>query len=176
VGTNGTLYGLGDNRWKKLSQSLGDVVSTPVALVSNAAFVDSGEHQILAVDTYGNLYYAGWREFNSFQQGNGNNPTVRRVMGDVKKADVYCADMVVLDVNGTAYVYGLNYDNALGKTPVTGGMPKKILDGVLDVAAGYGFTAYLMEDGTIRVQGDNTFGQAGNGTTSAVANMAEVIF
>ncbi len=176
IGTDGILYGLGDNRWKKLSQSLGDVVSSPVALIQNAEFVDSGEHQILATDTYGNLYYAGWREFNSFHQGDGNNPTVRRVMGSVKKADVYFANMVVLDENGTAYVYGLNQNNGLGASAVTGGTPKKILDGVVDVAAGYGFTAYLLEDGTVLVQGDNTYGQAGNGTTSAVANMAEVIF
>ena len=176
VGRDGVLYGLGDNRWKKMSQSHGDTISTPLALVQNAAFVDSGEHQILAIDSYGNLYYAGWRDFDSFQQGIGNNPTVRRVMGSAKKADIYFANMVVLDENGTAYVYGLNQNNALGTTAVTGGTPKKTLTGVLDVAAGYGFIAYLMEDGTILVQGDNTLGQAGNGTTSSVANMTEVVF
>ena len=176
IGTDGVLYGLGDNRWKKLSQSLGDVVSTPVALIQNAEFVDSGEHQVLAVDDYGNLYYAGWRTFDSFHQGSGNNPTVRRVMGGVVKADVYFANMVVLDENGIAYVYGLNQNNGLGASAVTGGKPKKILDGVVDVAAGYGFTAYLMEDGTILVQGDNSFGQAGNGTTSTVVNLTEVVF
>ena len=176
VDKNGTLYGLGDNRWKKLSQTLGDVVSTPVALIQNVEFVDSGEHQILAVDNYGNLYYAGWRDFNSFQQGGGNNPTVRRVMGNVVKADVYFANMVVLDENGIAYVYGLNQHNGLGSMVVTGGTPKKITDGVVDVAAGYGFTAYLLADGTILVQGDNTYGQAGIGKTSTLVNLTEVVF
>jgi alpha-tubulin suppressor-like RCC1 family protein len=48
-----------------------------------------------------------------------------------------------------------------------------VLEGVLDVAAGYGFTAYLMEDGTVRIQGNNSYGQAGNGTTGGTVRMAE---
>ncbi len=173
---DGRLWGLGDNRWNKMSLSHGAQIHTPVVIATNIIFVDSGEHQILAVDGNGKLYYAGWRTLNGFRQGSGNNPIFAAFSGvsDVMKADIYCANMVLLTETGDAYVYGLNTDNGIGSSAVTSGTPKKILSGVADVAAGYGFTAYLMEDGRILVQGNNSFGQAGNGTIGGVVNLAEV--
>ena len=172
VKNDGTLWGVGDNRWKKISQSHGDQIHTPVQMASNIEFLDSGEHQILAVDHTGQLYYAGWRTVQGFNQGGGNNPTLAPVMKGVKKADIYFGNMVILSEDGKAYVYGLNTEGGIGSV-VTDGKPKQILEGVLDVAAGYGFTAYLMEDGTLCILGDNSFGQAGNGTAGGSVNMAE---
>ncbi len=172
VKTDGSLWGLGDNRWKKLSATLGETITTPLKLLDSASFVDSGEHQILAVDGSGKLYYAGWRTLQGFGQGNGNDPALAHVMDGVKEADIYFGDMVILTKTGDVYVYGMNTANAIGST-VTSGAPKKLRSGVLHVAAGYGFTAYLLEDGTILIQGDNSFGQAGNGTTGGSVNMSE---
>ncbi len=176
LGTDGRLWGVGDNRWKKLSQEYGDQIHTPVVIASNIAYMDSGEHQVLAVDKSGTLYYSGWRTLQGFQQGGGNTPTFVSMMNGVKKADIYFGNLVLLTKTGDAYVYGLNTENGIGSEAVTGGTPKKIQSGVADVAAGYGFTAYLMKDGRILIQGNNSFGQAGNGTTSGLVNMAEVDF
>ena len=173
VKNDGTLWGLGDNRWQKLSRNHGDRILTPVQMAENIVFVDSGEHQILAVDRAGNLYYVGWRTINGFGQGDGNNPAMAYMLGNVKTADIYFGDMVALTVDGKAYVYGLNNENALGNA-YTDGVPRQILDGVLDVAAGYGFTAYLMEDGSLRVQGNNTYGQTGNGIVGGTVHMSEI--
>ena len=173
VKTDGTLWGLGDNRWKKISANHGEVVTTPVQMAKNVTFVDSGEHQILAVDQDGKLYYAGWRTVNGFGQGGGNTPAVVYLMGGVKKADSYFDNVVILSTEGKAYVYGLNSGNALGGV-YADGTPKQVLDGVLDVAVGYGFAAYLMADGTLRVQGSNAYGQAGNGTTGGSVSMSEI--
>lgn len=173
VTDDGRMWGLGDNRWKKMSQSQGEQIHTAVVIAENMAFVSSGEHQLVAVDQAGKLYYAGWRTVNGFGQGGGNNPTFYHMMNGVEKADIYFGNMVILTVSGDAYVYGLNTDNGIGSSAVTNGTPKKILSGVVDVAAGYGFTAYLMEDGTIRVQGSNAFGQAGNGTAGGTVNLVE---
>ena len=173
VKTDGTLWGLGDNRWKKISANHGEVVTTPVQMAKNVTFVDSGEHQILAVDQDGKLYYAGWRTVNGFGQGGGNTPAVAYLMGGVKKADSYFDNVVILSTEGKAYVYGLNSGNALGGV-YADGTPKQVLDGVLDVAVGYGFAAYLMADGTLRVQGSNAYGQAGNGTTGGSVSMSEI--
>ena len=172
VKNDGTLWGLGDNRWKKMSQNHGDQIHTPAQIAKDIEFLDSGEHQILAVDHTGKLYYAGWRTVHGFNQGGGNNPTMATVMSGVKKADIYFGNMVILANDGKAYVYGLNTEGGIGSS-VTDGTPKQILEGVLDVAAGYGFTAYLMEDGTLYILGDNNFGQAGNGTSGGSVNMAE---
>ncbi len=175
VTKDGKLWGVGDNRWKKISQSHDDQIHTPVVMAQNIAFVDSGEHQILVVNKTGALYYAGWRSMNGFSQGGGNNPTLAEVMTGVRKADIYFGNMVVLGTNGDAYVYGLNTDNGLGAT-VTSGAPQKVLSGVADIAVGHGFTAYLMQDGRILIQGNNTFGQAGNGSSGNSVNLGEVDF
>ncbi len=172
VDDNDKLYGLGDNRWKKLSQNHGDIITTPVLLLENVVYIDSGEHQMLAVTEKGDLYYAGWRDFNSFNQGGGNNPTLRKVMSGVEKADIYFSNMVILSENGDAYVYGLNQDGGIG-SPVTGGTCKKIYSGVVDVAAGYSFTAYFCDDGSIRVLGDNTYGQSGTGKIGGHVDFTE---
>ncbi len=171
---DGQLWGVGDNRWKKMSQSHGDQIHSPVVIASGIAFVDSGEHEILAIDESGKLYYAGWRTVQGFNQGGGNNPTFATVMNSgVVKADIYFANAVILTDAGDAYVYGLNTENGIGAAAVTNGTPQKILSDVVDVAAGYGFTAYLMEDGRILIQGNNTFGQAGNGTTGGTVSLVE---
>ena len=175
VKNDGTLWGIGDNRWKKLSQSHGDQIHSPVQMASDIEFVDSGEHQILAVDHAGKLYYAGWRSLNGFGQGGGNNPTLASLMsGGVKKADSYFGNVVALSEDGKAYVYGLNTENGIGNNAYTDGAPRQIMEGVQDVAAGYGFTAYLMEDGTLLIQGNNSYGQAGNGTTGGTVHMSEI--
>ena len=172
VDDNGNLYGLGDNRWKKLSQNHGDVITTPVLMLENVKYVDSGEHQMLAVTENGDLYYAGWREFNSFTQGGGNNPTVKKVMSNVEMADIYFGNLIILTDNGDVYGYGLNTDGGLGST-VTGGTPVKIYSGAMDIAAGYGFTAIFCDDGSIRVYGDNSYGQGGTGQVGGTVNFTE---
>ena len=175
VKNDGTLWGVGDNRWKKLSQSHGDQIHSPVQMASDIEFVDSGEHQILAVDHNGKLYYAGWRTVNGWGQGGGNNPTMATLMGsNVKKADSYFGNVVILSEDGKAYVYGLNTENGIGDNAYTDGTPRQIMEGVQDVAAGYGFTAFLMEDGTLIIQGNNSYGQAGNGTTGGTVHMSEI--
>ncbi len=176
VTEDGRMWGLGDNRWKKLSQQHGDQIHDPVIIAEDIRFVDSGEHQIFAVDGNGKLCYAGWRTIQGFNQGNGNNPTFAFLMDNVKKAEIYQANAVILTEDGKAYVYGLNVDGGIGDEAVTNGTPKEVLTDVVDVAAGYGFTAYLMEDGRILILGDNTYGQAGNGTSSGTVNFTEAFF
>ena len=77
---------------------------------------------------------------------------------------------IVKNRNG---IMELNTENGIGNNAYTDGAPRQIMEGVQDVAAGYGFTAYLMEDGTVRIQGNNSYGQAGNGTTGGTVHMAE---
>ncbi len=174
---DGRLWGLGDNRWKKLSQNHGEQIHNPVVIAENIRFIDSGEHEILAIDGNGKLYYAGWRTVQGFNQGAGNQPTMAEITlgADVKEADIYHANMVILTENGDAFVYGLNVDGGIGES-VTNGTPKQVLSGISDIAAGYGFTAYLTADGRIIIQGNNAFGQAGNGSTGGVVSFGEADF
>lgn len=177
IANDGHMYGLGDNRWNKLSESSAkEAISSPVLMAKDIAFIGAGEHQSVAVSKKGQLYYIGWRQFVVFQDRTGNSKAVCTVMKDteVVKADIFYSDMVVLTKEGNAYVYGLNNQGSIGEAPVTGGHPQKLLSGVADVAAGYGFTAYLMQDGTLLVQGDNTYGQGGIGTAGGAVSLIRV--
>lgn len=177
VDKKGDLYGLGDNRWNKLVAGGASNLTTPTKLRSNVAFVSSGEHQCLVVTESGDLYYAGWRTVNGFGQGGGNSPAFQKLMGGVATASIYHGDMTILCDNGDVYVYGLNTGGCIGGM-VTSGKPKLLLsgstDGVVCAVAGYNFTAYLYEDGSIRVKGDNGYGQSGTGSIGGAASMAAI--
>lgn len=173
VDQNDDLWVLGDNRWHKMSTTAGDVISAPVCLMSDVVYVSFGEHQMVVVTSNGDLYYAGWRQLHSFANGT-QGEGLKKLMGGVKKASVYFSNMVILAENGDAYVYGLDTEGGIGGSNVTGGTPKKVYSGVIDVAAGYNFTAYVCEDGTIRILGSNSNGQAGNGTVGGNVNFEEV--
>ena len=173
IRTDGHLYGLGDNRWEKLVDGAPDILTEPTLMMKNVAFCASGQHQCAFVTETGTLYYAGWRPWSSFQQGSGNDPTAVKVMDGVDQAYLFIDDMVILCKNGDAYVYGLNTQNSIGGA-VTGGTPKRVAQDVVSVAVGYGFSAYLYKDGTICVQGDNAYGQAGNGLRGGSVTMSEV--
>lgn len=57
---------------------------------------------------------------------------------------------------------------------VLGTDPVKFTERIVDIAGGYGFTAYITEDGRLLVQGDNTYGQAANGSLGGTVKLAEV--
>ena len=179
VDENGDLYGLGDNRWNKMVYGGGDKLTKPTLLLHDIVFVSSGEHQAVAINENGELYFGGWRTLDSFSQGAGNNPGFVKVMGGVASAATYHSNMVILTENGDAYVYGLNGGNAIGSS-VTGQAPKRFIQAsdnpVIAVSCGYEFTAYLFADGTIRVQGSNDHGQAGNGQLGGSVSLSDVDF
>ena len=174
IKTDGHLYGLGDNRWEKLVDRASGVLSSPTLMMNNVNFCASGEHQCVFVTNDGVLYYAGWRPFDSFQKGSGNDPTNVKVMDGVKEAYLNTDDMIILCKNGDVYGYGLNTGNCLG-TSHTGGKPGLLASDAVSCAMGYNFSAILYRDGTIEVQGTNDYGQAGNGQVGGIVSHSEVI-
>ncbi|MBE6693597.1 MAG: hypothetical protein E7589_02390 [Ruminococcaceae bacterium] len=177
VTASGDMYGLGDNRWKKINQTDTTDITTPYFMLGNVKFIDAGEHQILVITEDGALYYAGWRTFSGWSTGNGNTPSLYKVANSgVVDADIYYDNMVVLKDNGDVYVYGANTGAALGASATGGTLVKStLINNVVDVAAGYAFTAYLTSDGSIFVQGTNTHGQGGNGQLTGTLNMSEIV-
>lgn len=170
------LLALGDNRWYKMTSATSSQnLSTPTLMLNNVSYIASGEHQMIAVNAEGRLYYAGWRRFSTFEDRIGNATSPYNVMGGVVKADIFFSDMVILTDKGEAYVYGLNNQGCIGSKTLER-KPQKLIDGVSDVAAGYGFTAYLMQDGTIKILGNNAYGQAGNGTVGGTVELTDVEF
>lgn len=170
-----TCYVLGDNRWNKFGTDA-DRYNTPHKLLANVKSMSTGEHQVLLVTTNGDLYYAGWRSLNGFAQGNGSGGAVKLATG-VKKAVAHHSNVVILKTDGSVWGYGANTGNALAGVSAMSGSPVKFISsGVVDIAGGYEFSAFLFEDGTIAVQGSNGSGQAGNGESGGNVNMANPLF
>ncbi|MBO7398277.1 MAG: hypothetical protein J6V10_04225, partial [Clostridia bacterium] len=94
---------------------------------------------------------------------------------NVASASILFSNMLILMKDGTVRVYGLNQGNGIGGATVNGVTADLDLGGtVKGVAAGYGFSAFLMNDGKVKILGENNFGQHGNGGTSAVNGLSTV--
>ncbi|MBQ2256590.1 MAG: CotH kinase family protein [Clostridia bacterium] len=173
--SSNTCYVLGDNRWEKYGTG-SDRFSTPHKLLSDVVNISTGEHQVALVTTKGELYYAGWRQLNGFVAGTGMGKAVK-VTDGVKKAVLHHSNMLILKTDGSVWGYGSNMGNAMAGVSATSGTPgKMIAGGVKDIASGYQFSLFLFEDGTIQAQGENTYGQAGNGKAGGSVSMAQALF
>ena len=171
VDSNGDCYVLGDARWNKFREST-DNITTPYKLLSGVSYITSGEHEMLLVTEDGKLYYAGWRTLEGFGQGGGSFGAKQLSISGVAKAAIHFGDIAILTESGALYGYGINSGNCIGGN-VTGGAPTLLIrSGVRDVAAGMSFIAYVDSNGNIKVNGSNTDGQAGNGTTSEYVSWA----
>ncbi|MBR5880251.1 MAG: hypothetical protein IKZ16_01070, partial [Clostridia bacterium] len=172
---NDTCYVLGDNRWNKFGTD-SDKYSSPHKLLTKVKYMSTGEHQVVLITSSGDLYYAGWRSLDGFNQGSGSAGAVKLTTG-VKKAVLHHSNLIILKNDGSVWGYGKNSGNAMAGTSATSGTPVKYISGgVADIASGYEFSAYLFTDGTIKVQGSNTYGQAGNGQVGGSVSMAQPLF
>ncbi len=172
---NDTCYVLGDNRWQKFGTNA-EKYNKPHKLLDNVAYMSSGEHQVVLVTAKGDLYYAGWRSLNGFAQGQGAGGAVKLTNG-VQKAVLHHGNMLILKTDGSVWGYGLGAGGALGNVNATSGTPAKMISGgVKDIASGYQFSMFLYEDGSIKVQGDNAHGQAGNGKAGGSVSMVQALF
>ncbi len=168
-------YVLGDNRWQKFGTDA-ERYNTPHQLLKNVTYMSTGEHQVVLVTSSGELYYAGWRTLNGWGQGTGSGGAVKVTSG-VKKAVLHNSNMVILKTDGSVWGYGSGAGGALGNVNATSGTPSKIITGgVKDIASGYQFSLFLYDDGRIVAQGENTYGQAGNGKVGGSVSMAQALF
>ncbi len=95
------------------------------------------------------------------------------VIGEITAVSAGASHSLVLMEDGSVYSWGANSDGQLG----TGGtleshVPVRVrdltgsgyLEGIVDIAAGNGFSLALAEDSTVYAWGTNDFGQLGDGT------------
>lgn len=170
---NGDCYVMGDGRWKKYTGQE-EKITTPKKLLSNVAYVAAGEHQALFVTADGKLYYSGWRNLSTFANGTGTGGPTYLTNG-VKKATIHYDSMLILKTDGSVYGYGLNSGNAIGAQATGKNIKPLVASGVKDIASGYLFSAFLMQDGTVRTQGDCSYGQSGNGKTNTTVGMTGIV-
>lgn len=172
----GVLYGLGDNRWNKLTTGNTEVYSSPVKITDTAmSKVFAGEHSSFCIDTSGNLYYFGWRSTYSFNTGAGDGK-LHKIMSGVASVSMQDEHAIIVAKDGKVYGWGMNSYNQISSSSASAfSSPELISNSAKGGAAGSWFSAVLNNDGSVTVWGKNTSGIAGNGSSSEKISKTTIV-
>lgn len=164
----GKMYGLGDNRWKKLTSSSTEVFTSPVQISTKTITkVFAGEHSTFCIDSAGDLYYFGWRSTSTFSTGAGDGQ-LHKVMSNVASASMQDEHAIIVTKDGKIYGWGLNSYNQVSTSSSASSFstPQLINSSAKTGAAGSWFSAILNKDGSVTVWGKNEYGISGTGSYS----------
>ena len=162
---NGELYVFGDNRWNKFKAGASETLTDPLKLGDGFAFVSTGQHNCLAINNDGELFYIGWRSKTSFAAGEAAGQPVKIADG-MKEAYIQDEHIIMLASDGKIYGYGLNNYNQISGDGQTKSLPEYITDGCIGGGAGTHYSAYIKADGSLYLFGNNVSGTIGNGSVS----------
>ena len=164
---NGDLLVLGDNRWNKFRAGAGEKLTEPLKLGEKFVFCSTGQHNVLAIDETGDLYYIGWRSTVSFSAGEAAGEPVR-IARSMQAAYIMDEHIIMLGENGAVYGYGLNNYNQIVPDGQMKNTPTLIMEGCIGCGAGTHYSAAMKADGTVLIWGNNAHGVIGNGSASDV--------
>ena len=128
----------------------------------------AGCHQMLFISQNDELYYVGWRIFDTFAETDSASGQLCLVARNIKSADIQNSHIVYICNDGGVWGYGFNEKGQIRQSAQNTLLKHvNIANGAIDVSAGDGFTGILMDDGEILTLGDDSYGQGGNGAVSA---------
>jgi len=175
--SDGTVWAWGDNGAGQLGN--GERIFTTTALVpsgTGGAFsaVAAGGRHSLALGSGGTVAASGNNDYGQLGDGTSVSHTtfqpVSGIAGVVQVSAGYYHS-VARKGDGTVWTWGLNYLGRLGTGPDVGDalVPAQVtaLANIVGISAGGGHTLALRADGTVWAWGENTYGQLGDGTTTA---------
>lgn len=164
---NGTMYGMGDNRWNKLAKNGMETCSTPVKMADNVKKVFAGEHSSFYINNNNDLYYIGWRSPYTFLTGEGDG-LAHKVLSNVASVSMQDEHALINTLDGKVYGWGLNSYKQTSPNSATSYSSTPVLLGENTVSsvAGSWFSAILYSNGDVEVFGKNTSGITGRGFTS----------
>lgn len=162
---DGSLYVLGDNRWNKFKAKESETLTEPLKLGDNFSFVSTGQHNCVAIDNSGDLYYIGWRSTETFDAGGAAGKPVRIASG-MKEAYIQDEHIIMLSTDGGVYGFGYNNYYQISKDGQTKSSPVFIMDDCIGCGAGTHYSAAIKSDGSLLLWGNNAKGVIGNGRTS----------
>jgi len=174
--TGGRVYSWGDGSKGALGQGtpLSDR-STPTVVpnLTGVAAITTGHYSSYALLTDGTV--RAWGYNASGQLGNNStamqsSPVTVSGLSGVKQIAAGRDMAMALMNDGTVRTWGRGTEGELGNgaNPTTQRTPVTVptLTGVAQLAGGRDHVLALMNDGSIRAWGQNTYGQVGNGTTA----------
>lgn len=157
---DGSLWMCGRNDFGQIGDNSIINRNESVRVLDDVSMVSAGWCATYAVKTDGTLW--AWGRNDKHQLGldsTDDQLTPVKVMDDVAFVAASATEsqwVAVIKTDGTLWTWG--------ETQPT---PTMILDGVRSVAVGADYVEVVKTDGTLWAFGNNTFGQIGNGTTSA---------
>ena len=193
---DGTVWTSGYNNYGQLGNGTKTDVNTFVKVkinseeyLENVIAVASGTYTSYALTADGTVYAWGYNSNGELSQDTSASNTesmyaikMQKVSNIIKIAagDNY---LIMLKADGTVIGVGSNSQGQLGTNNTTQmNLPTQMLDAegniltnVKDIEAGERHTIILKEDGSVWTVGCNDYGQCGNGTTTTVASLTQVL-
>ena len=175
---SGQLYTWGYNKYGQLGNGTTESNSVPTPMLNNVAAVSCGWSHTAAIKTDGTLW--AWGNNSDGQLGNGSTAKSFipvKIMDNV--ISVSCGEhfTAAIKADGTLWMWGRsdygqlgnggsqNATNRDGKPIQT--VPVKMMDNVIAVSCGAGYTGAIKTDGTLWMWGNSNLGQLGNGSNDS---------
>ena len=172
LGSDGTLYGWGDNANGLLGDGTHIQSVKPKAImtgVTDFSLSRWDNSNAAAVTSDGTLYV--WGLNNLGQLGNdGTDAELKpiNIMDGVSSVDIGTGFMASIKTDGTLWMWGDNSFGQLGDgSTSSSSAPKKVMDNVESVSLGDKFVVVLKTDGSVWTWGRNDFAQLGNNSKDA---------
>jgi alpha-tubulin suppressor-like RCC1 family protein len=184
---NGEIWAWGDNTYGQLG--IGNNIQQEIAVreftnATNWADINPGQSHVLAVKVDGTLWAWGRNNFGQLGLDDTiSRKTPHQIGFDNDWVTTGCGgnQSFAIKSNGTLWAWGNNSSGQLGigtnsNSPLTSS-PVQVgtASNWTDVAVGNNFTVALNSSGQMFTWGNNSFGQLGNGTSSAVFSPSLII-
>ena len=180
IGSDGNLYGWGDNSYGQLGDGTTTNRSTPVSITLASGVtpvaIAVGWYHSLAIGSDGNLYV--WGHNNNGQVGNGTTSDQTTPVSITLASGIVPTSIagggyhsLAIGSDGKLYVWGSNADGQLGDGTNTSQTTPEIVSlasGITPttIKAGGYHSLVIGSDGKLYTWGDNEDGELGDGTTT----------
>ena len=178
IKADGSLWAWGSNSYGQLGNGeLGDekYLFSPIKIMDGVVQVAAGSEHTLVIKTDGSLWVWGYNNYG--QIGNGESSWVDfqtvpiKIMDDVVQMAAGSNHTLAIKTDGSLWGWGYNNYGQIGNGESSWvdfqTVPVKIMDDVIQVAAGANHTLAIKTDGSLWAWGYNLYGQLGNGESGS---------
>ena len=156
--------------------------------LQNVIAITAGEKNAYAITKEGYVYGWGYNNYgqlgiNSTDTSQHTYATRMKNISNIMQISAGAQNVIMLEANGTVWGVGYNGYGKLGTNNTTAQtLPTKMLDAegniltnVKEIASGINHTLIQKEDGTIWGVGYNNYGQLGQGDTTNLSSLTQIL-
>jgi alpha-tubulin suppressor-like RCC1 family protein len=172
--SDGSLWAMGDNEWGQLGDGTYNQTNRPEEIVaSNVTAIAAGQSHSLFLKSDGSLWAMGYNA-----EGQLGDPSTAISWGTNRPDQIAASNVTAIaggglhslfvESDGSLWAMGYDAYGELGDGTYSNPgafSPEQILaGGVTAIAAGYFYSLFIKNDGSLWVAGYNNYGQLGDGT------------